>query len=92
MELLQQFFGRKFSCQNLSSEEFYIFFHLGQSEEPQDEANGMREQLVQFLREPRVPMDTDVLEFWKTQRDLPGPCTEKYLNIFKTCYRVRPVK
>ena len=21
-------FGRKFSCQNLSSEEFYIFFHL----------------------------------------------------------------
>ena len=28
LKAAQKNFGRKFSCQNLSSEEFYIFFHL----------------------------------------------------------------
>ena len=41
-----------------------------QSEESQDEADGMREQLVRYLREPRVPMDTNVLEFWKTHKGI----------------------
>ena len=39
-----------------------------QSEESQDEVDNIRDQLNRYLREPRVAMDTDVLQFWNTHK------------------------
>ena len=39
-----------------------------QSEEWQNEVDSIRDQLYRYLREPRVSIDTDVLQFWKTHK------------------------
>ena len=40
-----------------------------QSEESEDEADSIRDQLVRYLREPRISMDIDVLQFWKIHKN-----------------------